>query len=114
MDYLWEQVFEALCKKHDSNKSVDSPMTWLYPQQPDCAVLYSPHSKSFRQHPLHLNPGAESWRPAVYKAILPAIELVRLESRGPDAQDRRFQCWMVKDWGRFAEALGLEITAQAG
>lgn len=103
-------VYEALVARFERNKGKVNPLTYLYKQQPDSAVLYAPHckSKAFREYPLHLNPGRKSWQPKVYRAILPFVGRPRLEKKGADQADDRFLCWKVTDWDGFAEALGLK------
>lgn len=100
-----EAVFDALERKFGRNTSEDSPLTWLYEQQSDCAVLYAPHSKTFRRYPLHLYPGRDSWKPDVYKAILPFIALGQLEKKSD--KKRAFLLFSVEDWPGFAKALRL-------
>jgi hypothetical protein len=100
----WETVYEALVQRFGTNPS--SPLTWLYePKKPDCAVLYSPDTKRFRKHPLHLHPGMPNWNPKIYKAILPALDLVVLEKK--TIRKRSFLCCSVHDWKVLANALNL-------
>jgi hypothetical protein len=106
-DMAWTHatVYLALVKLHGSNLSPTSPLTCLYEQKPNCAVLYAPHSRDFRSAPVHLHPGRVSWRSDVYKVILPAIESIHLEHKA--GAERRFLCCAIRDWNLFASGLGL-------
>src|SRR5580698_4177046 len=96
MAWTHAATYQALVKRHGSNMSSTSPITWLYEQKPNCAVLYAPRSREFRSAPLHLHPGRASWRCDVYRAILPAIESIHLEHKTDRA--RVFLCCQIRDW----------------
>jgi len=79
----------------------------LYPQKPNCAVLYGPKVKTDTRAPLCLNPQVSSWDEAVFKRISPFIEFVRGENKGPGRERSNFDHYRVKDWDGLASALGL-------
>jgi hypothetical protein len=101
-----ETVYRALASKYGVNSA--GALTWLYPQTHDCAVLYSPDSKT-RSRPLHLNPGRPDWDKDIYREILPAIESVNLEQRSAHDRKRSFLLCTVREgcWGIIATALDL-------
>jgi hypothetical protein len=113
MRWTHDSVYDALAAKFGVNSSTGNTLTYLYEQQPDCAVLYAPDAE-YRSHPLHMHPGMASWRPEVYRALLPSIELIKLEKKIDKYLDRRFLCWRVLDWDAFATGLGLEARAAIG
>ncbi len=70
----------------------------LYPQKPNCAVLYGPKVKTDERAPLCLNPQVNSWDEAVFKRISPFIEFVRGENKGPGRERSNFDHYRVNDW----------------
>jgi len=97
------RVYEALVNRGErQNFRADptEPYVTLYPQDPNCAVLYAPTTKRYSSGPLHLNQTRPSWQPDVYAQIRPAVREVRT-----DNQD--FTWYRVLDWKHLAAALGL-------
>lgn len=100
-DWSHEKVHQALVDRGEPlGGGVKEPYVMLYPQEPNCALLYAPTTQRYRSRPLHLKHDRSSWRADVFSRIQPALDEGRLESQG----------WMqyrVLDWNLLAARLGL-------
>jgi len=109
-DWRYETVFLALIKQgyRLADLSNDDIYVELYPQSPNCAILYSPLSKRYAKRPLHLKrTRVESWKEEVFKRIKPFIDDLGPDSK-PDSNE--FYRHHVVDWNGFATALKLEFS----
>ena len=79
----------------------------LYPQLPNCAILYSPASQYVKSGPLHLNPKRKSWDEEKFQRIKPFIEHAKPDLR-PDPNG--FDFYHINNWNGFATALKLELS----
>jgi hypothetical protein len=108
MPWNHENVYRALVNQGCAERVLQSERyVQLYPQKPNCAVLYAPGGQ-YDAAPLGLNEARDSFRSDVFDRISPAIELVRRWSKGPGKESQIFSGYQIVDWDRFAEALGLE------
>lgn len=79
----------------------------VYPQRPNCAVLYGPKVKSTESGPLHLNPQMASWDEEAFKRMNPFIDYVQRDNKGPGRERSNFNWYRINDWNGFATALNL-------
>jgi hypothetical protein len=108
-----EKVFLALVvKKKQKHKELwmKSIYVQIYPQKPNCAVLYGPKVDTDSKAPLCLNPQVSSWNETIFKRVSPSVEFVRGENKGPGKERSNFDHYRIKDWDAFARALELEET----
>jgi hypothetical protein len=103
------KVFLALVKRGEKHKDLWKKHTYvqLYPQRPNCAVLYGPKVSPAARGPLHLNPRVGSWDDLVFQRLLPFIRFVQRDNKGPGRERSNFDWYSVEDWDAFASALGL-------
>jgi len=105
-----EKAFLALVNRREKHKELwrKNIYVQLYPQAPNCAVLYGPKAQSTRRGPLHLNPRVKSWNEAAFQKIKPPlIKYVQSDNKGPGKERLNFDWYQVTDWDGFAAALGL-------
>ena len=108
MSWSHEAVYQALVERGERIKrSPINPYVVLYPQEKNCAILYSPNATQTRNAPLHLNEARDSWRTDVFERISPALEFVRRDNKGPGKDSQNFSLYRVIDWDLFAEGVGL-------
>lgn len=104
------KAFLALVKRGERHKDLwkkDIYVT-LYPQRPNCAVLYGPKINKYTQAPLHLNPRAQkSWRTEVFKALKHCIQYIQSDNKGKGKEAHNFDHFKVLGWDEFAKALDL-------
>lgn len=105
-----EKLFLALIElKNQKHKELWKKNIYvqIYPQKPNCAVLYGPKVVTESRAPLHLNPQVSCWDGAVFKRISPFIEFVHGENKGPSRERSNFDHYRVKDYDGLASALEL-------
>jgi len=105
-----EKVFLALVKRGEKHKELwmKNIYVQLYPQRPNCAVLYGPKVGPARRGPLHLNPRASSWQEETFQHVKPFIEYVQSNHKGPGRERNNFDWYRVINWDGFAESIGLK------
>jgi hypothetical protein len=103
------KVFLALVKREEKHKDLwkKNPYVQLYPQTPNCAVLYGPTVASTTQGPLHLNDKVSSWNDQAFQQMQPFIKYVFSDNKGPGRERSNFDWYSIKDWNGFAASLGL-------
>lgn len=100
-----ETVYDALVKKKNVERALQSERyVLLYPQRPCCAILYAPGGR-YNSAPLALNEARDSFRNDVFRRISSAIEFVRRDKKGPGKEAQNWNHYRVADWRRFAEGL---------
>lgn len=105
-----EKVFLALVKRGERHKDLWKKNIYveLYPQKPNCAVLYGPRVKQYSRAPLHLNPRRKAaWQEHVFAVMEPAIRFVQSDNKGVDKAASNFDHYDVTDWNAVAAALKL-------
>lgn len=108
MTWTHETVYRALVERGEHEQILERERyVQLYPQKPNCAVLYAPDGPRSGTAPLHLNEARESFRADVHDRIRPTIEIVSHDNKGPGSEAQNFDHYRVLDWNSFAEALGL-------
>lgn len=104
-------VFDALAQRGEKlKKSSKNSYVCLYQQSPLCAVLYSVESSTtYRNAPVHINDGRDSWSSGVWMRIRPSLapQPAHVDKKGPGKESSNFAHYEVLDWAAFAEALGL-------
>jgi hypothetical protein len=98
-----EKTFLALVGRGERHKDLwlKNIYVTLYPQKPNCAVLYGPKA-SFGQGALHLRSGTAMWNEDIFQRIFPFIKHKVLESK-PSGFDE----YEVTDWDGLASGLNL-------
>lgn len=113
MPWNHASVYQALVKRGERVKeSARDQYVVLYPQRPNCALLYSPTSARAHAAPVHLNAGRDSWRPDVFGRIESALRLRRRDNKGAGKESGNFDWYEVVDWDAFASGLGLPSRAE--
>ena len=102
---VWDhkKVFEALLNKGNYPKSgnIDKYVSLDHHELMELnIVLYDPDSKNYKSSPLHINKGRAGYSEKLFHKISPVIQKT---SRSEPEWVR----YKVKDWDKFAEALGL-------
>jgi hypothetical protein len=103
MTWHHQKVYDALLKKGNYQKEgkQDVYVSLDHHRLGDLSmVLYNQDSESYKNSPLHVNKSRSGFSADLFKKIVPAIQKT---SRG-EAELVRYE---VKDWDKFAEALGL-------
>ena len=116
MSWDHDKVYEALVKRGERQKTSDTDKyVTLYPQKPNCAILYRSDGKRYHKAPVHLHYHSipprvhghrEGWDDKIFHKISPALEFFRTDK--PNQEDQAFSCYQVSDWDKLAEALGLK------
>jgi hypothetical protein len=102
-----ETVYAALIARGERVKqSPKDRYVTLYNQKPNCALLYAPDS-STADAPLHVNESRSSWKPEVFAQFANAVELVRIDNKGPGREAHNFAHYRILNWDMFAQVLGL-------
>ena len=103
------KVFLALVKRGEKHKDLWKKNLYvqLYPQRPNCAVLYGPAVESAQNGPLHLNPRATSWDADVFRRMESHIDYVQTDNKGSGKERGCFDHYRVRDWDQLAASLGL-------
>ncbi len=103
------KTFLALVKRGEKHTDLckNNAYVQLYPQHPNCAVLYGPGVEAAKHGPLHLNPRVPSWRENVLQSIRLFVRSVHSENKGPGRARNNFDCYAITDWNGFAKSLGL-------
>jgi hypothetical protein len=103
-----EKTFQALVRRGDYKEPWKKNIyARLYPQKPNCAVLYGPKVSRTQRGPLHLNPLRNSWDSERFQRMAPFIEYVQSDNKGPGKETSNFAWYRVRDWDGFAASLGL-------
>jgi hypothetical protein len=104
-----EKAFLALVKRGERHKDLwkKNPYVQLYPQTPNCAVLYGPKVRAVKRGPLHLNPRARSWDQSQYLSLEPFVKYSFSDNKGPGRESTNFDWYSILDWDGFARSLGL-------
>jgi hypothetical protein len=104
-----EKVFLALVERGEKHKELwmKNIYVQLYPQRPNCAVLYGPRVKAAQRGPLHLNSRVDSWREEIFEKIRPSVEFARSDNKSPGRERGNFDWYRISDWDGLATALGL-------
>ena len=103
MAWHHQKVYEALIKKGNYQKEgkQDIYVSLDHHRLGDLSmVLYRQDTESYKSSPLHVNKNRSGFSDGLFKKIAPAIQTT---SRGEPEWVR----YKVKDWDKFAEALGL-------
>ena len=110
MKWSHDTVYQSLVSRGGrvgkNVKSKLNPYVTLYPQDKNCAILYSPESKLYRLRPFHANPDREEWDPKLLRRLKKSVVSAGRSRNLPDGQN--FDFYRVMDWDQFAEAVGLE------
>lgn len=104
-----EKMFLALVKRGEKHKDLWKKNIYvqLYPQRPNCAVLYGPMVQAAKRGPLHLNSRVTSWNESQYQRFEPFVKYVFSDNKGPGRERMNFDWHTVLDWDGFAKSLGL-------
>jgi hypothetical protein len=104
-----EKVFLALVKRGEKHKDLWMKNIYvrLYPQRPNCAVLYGPRVESAKRGPVHLNPQVVSWNESAFQRMKPFIEYAHSDNKGAGRERGNFDWYRVRDWDGFAASLDL-------
>lgn len=105
-----EKVFLALVQRGERHKDLWKKDIYvqLYPQRPNCAVLYGPSVGKYARAPLHLNPRqVQAWRGHIFRRMKLAIRYIGRSNKGPGKETSNFDYYAVMDWDGLAAALGL-------
>ena len=108
-----DAAFRALWALNGGKKPKSGSYAFLYPQQPNSALLYqdgAPHS-GVRRGPLHLRPESPSARPQLFAALGAYTVLSRSENR--ESKQSGFDWYAVTDWDGFARVVGLPPSPAA-
>ena len=105
-----EKVYAALVKRGEGYKDLwkKNPYVRLFGQYPRFGVLYhNTKANAYKRGPLHFNPRVPAWNEKIFQQIKPSIEYVQSDNKGPGRERYNCDWYRVKDWDRFAVALGL-------
>ena len=116
MSWDHDKVYKALVARGEREKQSDTDKyVTLYPQKPNCAILYRSDTRNYHRAPLHLHYHSipphvrgcrKDWNDEIFAAISPALEFVKTDK--PNQKDQAFSWYQVSDWDKLAEALGLK------